>query len=76
MLKGSAWKKGGVNPLDNLKVQELRVEVSARGGVSVGLKKPQLEKCFNEMRKGIGKPTSFTSAKSTRRPQKPEFAIL
>ena len=53
VLKGQAWKKGGVNPLDNLKIHDLRVEVSARGGRTAGLKKPQLEKSFNEMRTGI-----------------------
>ena len=31
ILKGSEWKKGGINPLDNLKVQELREEILARG---------------------------------------------
>ena len=53
VLKGQAWKKGGVNPLDNLKVNQLREEISARGGTPMGLKKPQLEKTFNSMRKGI-----------------------
>ena len=53
VLKGSAWKKGGINPLDNLKVQELREEILARGGLIAGLKKTQLEKAFKDMRRGI-----------------------
>ena len=36
-----------------MKIHDLRMELSARGGRTAGLKKPQLEKSFNEMRTGI-----------------------
>ena len=43
----------GINPLDNLKIQELRTELGKRGLSTAGKKKPQLEKEFDELRRGI-----------------------
>ena len=43
----------GVNPMDNLKVNDLRIELSLRGMATTNKKKPQLEKEFDELRGGI-----------------------
>lgn len=43
----------GINPMDNLKVQDLRLELQLRGIVTDNKKKPQLERDFNELRMGI-----------------------
>ena len=43
----------GINPLDNLKVHELRMEIEKRGLLTARKKKPQLENEFNELRRGI-----------------------
>ena len=43
----------GVNPMDNLKVNDLRVELNLRGMATANKKKPQLEKQFDELRRGI-----------------------
>lgn len=53
MLQGKSWEKGGVNPLDNLKAQELRDEITARGRDAGHCTKPQLQNIFNEMRNSI-----------------------
>lgn len=39
--------------MDNLKVQELRTELKLRGVSTVGKKKPELEKDFEDLRRGI-----------------------
>ena len=43
----------GINPMDNLKIQELRTELWKRSLSTAGKKKPQLEKEFDELRRGI-----------------------
>lgn len=52
ILQGEAWKHKHVNPLDNLKVAQLRTELEKRGCNTRGKKKTQLEKEF-DLRKGI-----------------------
>ena len=39
--------------MDNLKVNDLRVELNLRGMATANKKKPQLEKQFDELRRGI-----------------------
>ena len=43
----------GINPMDNLKVQELKTELESRGVTTQGKKRPQLESEFVELRRGI-----------------------
>ena len=43
----------GVNLYENLKVQELRIELSKRGMNVTGKKKPQLETDLEELRRGV-----------------------
>ncbi len=43
----------GINPMDNLEVQDLRIELHLRGVPTESKKKPQLEKEFDELRRGI-----------------------
>ena len=43
----------GINPLDNLKIHELRTELEKRGLSTAKKRKPQLEKEFDELRRGI-----------------------
>ena len=43
----------GVNLYENLKVQELRIELSKRGVNITGKKKPQLETDLEELRRGV-----------------------
>ena len=43
----------GVNLYENIKVQELRIELSKRGVDITGKKKPQLETEFEELRRGV-----------------------
>ena len=43
----------GTNPMDNLKVQQLRAELQLRGVTTEGKKKPELEKDFEDLRRGI-----------------------
>ena len=40
VLKGQAWKKGGINPLDKLCVNDLRNELRLCGKQTKGIKKP------------------------------------
>lgn len=51
VLQGKSWERGCVNPLDKLKAQELRDEITARGRDAGHCIKPQLQ-MFNEMRSG------------------------
>ena len=39
--------------MDNLEVNDLRIELSLRGVATANMKKPELEKEFNELRGGI-----------------------
>ena len=43
----------GVNPLDKLKVQDLKTELQMRGVETTGKKKDQLSETFDELRQGI-----------------------
>ena len=43
----------GINPLDNMRVHELRVELEKRGLATAGKKRQELEKDFDELRRGI-----------------------
>ncbi len=43
----------GKNPLDDLKVVELRDELRARGEATAGMNKPELLDTFNALRRGI-----------------------
>ena len=42
-----------INPLDNLKVAELRKDLSARGVNVAGILKPELTDTYNELRQGL-----------------------
>ena len=53
VLKGQAWKQQGVNPLDDLRVNQLRAELEAHGETTEGKKKPELEGIFFELQAGI-----------------------
>ena len=53
ILQGEAWKHTQVNPLDNLKVAQLQTELEKRGYNTRGKKKVQLEREFDELRKGV-----------------------
>ena len=50
---GVAWRKGGVNPLDNLKIKELKAELAKRGENTADKKKTELEQIFSDLRAGI-----------------------
>ena len=63
VLQGKSWEKGGVNPLDNLKAQELHDEITARGRDAGHCTKPQLQKIFNEMRNGIANVPALLQVK-------------
>ena len=39
--------------MDNLKLQELKCELEVRGIITVGKRKPQLERDFDDLRRGI-----------------------
>ena len=52
-LAGEAWKAGGVSPLDNLKIKDLKMELKRRGISTGGKKKPEVEDIFRELRAGI-----------------------
>ena len=39
--------------MDNLKLRELRIELDRRGLFTAGMKKPQLEREFEELKRGI-----------------------
>ena len=43
----------GINPMNNLRIQELWTELGKRGLFTTGKKKPQLEKELDELRRGI-----------------------
>ena len=53
MLEDIAWCKGGTNPLEKLKAQELHTELNRRGIDTNGMKKPELEKKFEDLKRGI-----------------------
>ena len=53
LLEGVAWKKIKERPLDNLLLADLKKELSLRGMITAGQKKPSLEKAFEEIRLGI-----------------------
>ena len=53
VLKGQAWKQRGVNPLNDLRVNQLRAELEAHEETTEGKKKPELEGIFFELRAGI-----------------------
>ena len=53
ILQGEAWKRTVINPLDNLKVAKLRTELEKHGYSTMGKKMAQLEKEFDDLRKGI-----------------------
>ena len=42
-----------INPMDNLKIQELRMELEKRGLTTARKRKPELERNFDELRRGI-----------------------
>ena len=50
---GEAWRKGGVSPLDNLKINDLKTELERREENTANKKKPELEEMFTELRAGI-----------------------
>ncbi|CAI8050497.1 hypothetical protein GBAR_LOCUS27730, partial [Geodia barretti] len=41
VLQGKSWKNGGINPMDKLKVQELREELQMRGIDVTGKRKKE-----------------------------------
>ena len=43
----------GINPMDNLKVQELRTELEMRGLSTYKKRKHELERDFDDLRRGI-----------------------
>ena len=43
----------GINPMDNLKISELRIELERRGLSTARKRKPELERDFDELRRGI-----------------------
>ena len=43
----------GINPMDNLKISELRIELERRGLSTAKKRKPELERDFDELRRGI-----------------------
>ena len=45
--------QSGINPLDNLKINDLRKELSKRGVPVKGKLKPELTQIFDELRQGI-----------------------
>ena len=53
VISGSAWKKGGTNPFDKLKVSELIKELNDRGYKTDGMKKPDLDEMLKSVRQGI-----------------------
>ena len=53
ILKGEAWKTHQVNPLNNLKVAELRKELEKHGLNTENKKKAQLQKEMDDLQKGI-----------------------
>lgn len=53
VLQGEAWKHSRINPLDKLRVAELRTELEKSGVNTAGKKRPQLECEFQELQKGI-----------------------
>lgn len=53
ILQGEAWKHSQINPLDKLRVAQLKTELEKRGVNTTGKKKPQLEKDLEDLQKGI-----------------------
>ena len=53
VISGCAWKKGGVNPFDKLKVAQLRKELNERGLKTDEKKKPELLEMLKSTRQGI-----------------------
>lgn len=43
----------GIKPMENLKVQELRTELEKRGQSTYRKRKPELERDFDDLRRGI-----------------------
>jgi len=53
LLKGESWKRNSINPLNKLKVAELRIELSKRGIQTTGKKKNQLQEDLDNLQRGI-----------------------
>ena len=53
ILQGEAWKFSSINPLDKLRIAQLRTELEKRGISTKGKKKPQLEEELADLQKGI-----------------------
>lgn len=53
VIEGKAWRKGGTRPLDQLRVKELKDELTTRGISTDGMRKSEMEEIFDEMRAGI-----------------------
>ena len=53
ILSGNAWRNGGINIFEKLKVGQLRKELGIRGIPTKGMKKPEMEESFKSIRQGI-----------------------
>ena len=53
LLKGESWKRNSINPLNKLKVAELRTELSKRGIQTTWKKKNQLQEDLDNLQRGI-----------------------
>ncbi|KAL5510055.1 hypothetical protein EMCRGX_G005525 [Ephydatia muelleri] len=53
ILNGNAWRNGGINIFEKLKVGQLRKELGTRGIPTKGMKKPEMEESFKSIRQGI-----------------------
>ena len=52
ILQGEAWKQSRINPLEKLRVAQLRTELEKRGVDTEGKMKPQLEKELRDLQTG------------------------
>ena len=53
ILNGNAWRNGGINIFEKLKVGQLRKELGTRDIPTKGMKKPEMEESFKSIRQGI-----------------------
>ena len=65
VIGGCAWKKGGVNPFDKLKVAQLRKELNERGFQTDEKKKPELLEILKSARQGISNLPPLLQPKPT-----------